>query len=115
MRPALAAVALAAVTFAASIPVAAQQVAPPPKLEPVPESPQAIAVDQQLAGEVGVTLQPGDRAERFIVDGQEYIRVTTPAGTEYYLVEAMPGFGPFAGANPHDSGVRAPMWRVFEW
>jgi hypothetical protein len=116
MRPVLAAVALAAIAVAASLPAAAQQAPPPPKLEPIPEAPpQPIGVDQQLASEVGVTLRPGDRAERFIVDGQEYIRVTTQAGTEYYLVEAIPGLGPFAGANPQDSGVRVPLWRVFEW
>jgi hypothetical protein len=113
MRRLAAAAALALVLAA---PARAQQ-APPPRLEPIPEPPpQQIGVDAQLAAEAGVTLRPGERAERLTLEGQEYIVVHTAAGTTYHLVEAQPGFQPFAGANSlEDSGVRVPMWQLLQW
>ena len=108
---------LAAIALAAAFPAAAQQVAPPPQLEPIPEAPQQqIGVDQQLAAEAGVTLKPGERAERISTrDGQEFIAVTNEAGVTYYLVGAVPGWGPFPGADFTDSRVRVPQWQLFEW
>ena len=106
---------LAVAALAAALPIAAQQALPPPQLEPVPEPPPAVTLDVQQAAEAGITLRPGDTAERFEVDGQQYIRVKTAAGTEYHLVEALPGDYPFARVQQGDSGVRAPMWKVLEW
>jgi hypothetical protein len=108
---------LAALAFAAALPAAAQQVPPPPNLEPLPEAPPAVEVDPvQQASEMGITIQPGDRVERLTLDGQQYLVVTTQWGTEYHLVEAVPGFGPGAQwQQPADSGLRVPMWRVLQW
>jgi hypothetical protein len=107
---------LAAVALAAALPAAAQQVPPPPKLEPLPEAPAEVGIEPaQQAAELGITIRPGDKVERLTLDGQQYLVVTTQWGTEYHLIEALPGFAPFAGWQPHDSGVRIPMWRVLEW
>jgi hypothetical protein len=107
---------LAAAAFAAMLPAAAQQVAPPPQLEPIPEAPAGVGIDPaEQAAELGITIRPGDKVERYTLDGQQYLVVTTQWGTEYHLIEALPGFAPFAGWQPGDSGVRVPMWRVLEW
>ena len=107
---------LAAAVLAVALPVAAQQVAPPPQLEPLPEAPAAVDLDPaQQAAELGITIQPGEKVERRTLDGQQYLIVTTQWGTQYHLIEAMPGFSPYAGWEFQDSGIRAPMWRVLEW
>jgi hypothetical protein len=107
---------LAAAALAAVLPVAAQQAPPPPALEPLPEAPQAVDVDPaQQAAEMGITIRPGEKVERLTLDGQQYLVVTTQWGTEYHLVEAVPGFGPHAGWQQGDSGLRVPMWRILEW
>jgi hypothetical protein len=107
---------LAAVALAAALPVAAQPIAPPPTLEPLPAAPAEVGLDpQQQAAEMGITIQPGEKVERHIIDGQQYLIVTTQWGTQYHLIEAMPGFSPYAGWQSQDSGIRAPMWRVLEW
>lgn len=107
---------LAAAALAAALPVAAQQVAPPPQLEPLPEPPPAVELDPaQQAAEMGITVRPGEKVERMTIDGQQYLVVTTQWGTEYHLVEALPGFGPHAGWQQGDSGLRVPMWRILEW
>lgn len=107
---------LPTMALAAMLPVAAQQVAPPPKLEPLPEAPVEVGVDPaQQAAEMGITIRPGEKVERFTLDGQQYLVVTTQWGTQYHLIEALPGFDPYAGWQPQDSGLRVPMWRVLEW
>jgi hypothetical protein len=107
---------LAAAAFAAALPVAAQQVAPPPQLEPLPEAPASTELDPaQQAAEMGITIRPGEKVERLTLDGQQYLVVTTQWGTEYHLIEALPGFGPHAGWQQGDSGLRVPMWRILEW
>ena len=112
MRRLLAAAAILAVALS----VAAQQIAPPPSLEPLPEAPAEVGLDpQQQAAELGITIQPGDKVERQTLDGQQYLIVTTQWGTQYHLIEAMPGFSPYAGWQPQDSGLRVPMWRVLVW
>ncbi len=108
---------LAAAVLAAAFTVAAQQAAPPPQLEPIPEAPPTpVGLDPaQQAAEMGITIKPGEKVERLTQDGQTYLVVTTQWGTEYHLVEAVPGFGPHAGWQQGDSGLRVPMWRILEW
>ncbi len=106
----------ATAVLAVALSVAAQQVAPPPSLEPLPEAPAEPGLDpQQQAAELGISIQPGDKVERHTFDGQQYLVVTTQWGTQYHLIEAMPGFSPYAGWQSQDSGIRVPMWRVLEW
>jgi hypothetical protein len=107
---------LAVAALAAALPVAGQQVAPPPKLEPLPEAPAEVGLEPaQQAAELGITIRPGEKVERLTLDGQQYLVVTTQWGTEYHLIEALPGFTPFAGWEPQDSRVRVPLWRILEW
>jgi hypothetical protein len=107
---------VAAAVLAVALPAAAQQVAPPPQLEPLPEAPAEVGLDPaQQAAELGITIQPGEKVERHTLDGQQYLVVTTQWGTQYHLIEARPGEFPFAGWQPGDSGMRVPMWRVLEW
>ncbi len=106
---------LAVLVVLAWIPVAAQQVPPPPTLEPVPEPPPQVGLDPE-PGTPGPTITaPGSKVEEFTMpDGSKVIRVTDPNGWEYHLVEATPG-APLAGTVTGDSGIRAPMWTILQW
>jgi hypothetical protein len=104
---------LAALVLALPLAAFAQQ---PLQLEPVPEPPPPkVGVDDD-ADAPGVTLQRGeDQYEVMEMDGQQVIRVTQPNGWVYYLIEARPGDGPFAGANSSDDRIRVPQWRILQW
>lgn len=104
---------LALVVFVLPLAAAAQQ---PPKLEPLPEPPPPPIGVSDEPDAAGITLQRGqDVTEEFEIDGQKVIRVTQPNGWVYYLVEARPGDGPWAGANSTDTGIRVPQWRILQW
>jgi hypothetical protein len=97
--------------FAVSLPLAAQQ---PPKLEPLPEiPPPPPGVSSDQAGEPPVRIQPGggDQVEEQLIDGRRVVRVTTPAGQEYYLIEDL-GDGPGLRNESLDHGVRVPLWVI---
>jgi hypothetical protein len=102
---------LALALFAVSLPLAAQQ---PPKLEPLPElPPPPPGVSSELPGEAPVRIQPGggDQVEEQLIDGRRVVRVTTPLGQEYYLVEDL-GDGPGLRNESLDRGVRVPLWVI---
>ena len=103
----------AALLLALPLAAFAQQ---PLQLEPIPEPPPPrVGVDDDAAAP-GVTLQRGeDQYETMEMDGQQVIRVTQPNGWVYYLIEARPGDGPFAGANSSDDRIRVPQWRILQW
>ncbi len=109
IRPIRTTCAILALVLSAS--VCAQ--APAPKLEPVPEPPPAIGLDQDSSIEHGVRLSPrGDEIiEESIKNGFHTVRVRTASGWEYVLVEDL-GDGQYARQRPHDSGVRIPMWVI---
>ncbi len=97
--------------LAVSLPLAAQQ---PPKLEPLPElPPPPPGVSSEQPGEPAVHIQPGggDQVEEQLIDGRRVVRVTTPAGQEYYLVEDL-GDGPGLRNESLDRGVRVPLWVI---
>jgi hypothetical protein len=103
---------LATLLIALPVAASAQQ---PPKLEPVPEPPPAVGVTDDPDAP-GIILQRGqDQYEEMEMDGQRVIKVTQPNGFVYYLVEARPGDGPFAGASNTDNRIRVPQWRVLQW
>jgi Protein of unknown function (DUF2782) len=103
---------LAALLLVLPLAAFAQQ---PLQLEPVPEPPPRVGIDED-ADATGVTLQRGeDQYETMEMDGQQVIRVTQPNGWVYYLIEARPGDGPFAGANSSDDRIRVPQWRILQW
>jgi hypothetical protein len=106
---------IAASIIVIALPVAAQ-VAPPPQLEPVPEPPPQVGLDDDPTAPGPVLTPPGSRVEEQLMpDGSRYIRVIDPNGWEYHLVEAEPG-QPLARTQSGDlTGVRAPMWRILQW
>ncbi|MFO7189240.1 MAG: DUF2782 domain-containing protein, partial [Pseudomonadota bacterium] len=71
--------------LAFAMPVAGQP--QPPELEPVPEPPPAVTLDEEALAERGITIEPGERAEELELAGKRVIRVTRPNGTVYYLIE----------------------------
>jgi hypothetical protein len=104
---------LAVLSLALPLAALAQQ---PLQLEPLPEAPPPpVGVDDDPDAP-GVTLQRGeDQYETMEMDGQQVIRVTQPNGWVYYLIEARPGDGPFAGAQSSDDRIRVPQWRILQW
>ena len=102
---------LAAVLLAVVLSAWAQQ---PPKLEPLPEiPPPPPGVASEQPGEPTVRIQPGggDQVEEQLIDGRRVVRVTTPLGQEYYLVEDL-GDGPGLRNESLDRGVRVPLWVI---
>ena len=102
---------LAPVLLAVALPLAAQQ---PPRLEPLPEPPPPPpGVSAEQPDEPTVRIQPGggDQVEERIIDGQRVVRVVTPTGQEYYLIEDL-GDGAGLRNESLDSGVRVPLWVI---
>jgi hypothetical protein len=102
---------LAAVLLAVVLPAWAQQ---PPKLEPLPEiPPPPPGVASEQPGDPTVRIQPGggDQVEEQLIDGRRVVRVTTPSGQEYYLIEDL-GDGPGLRNESLDRGVRVPLWVI---
>jgi len=102
---------LAAVALAIALPAWPQQ---PPKLEPLPEiPPPPPGVASEQPGEPTVRIQPGggDQVEEQLIDGRRVVRVTTPLGQEYYLIEDL-GDGPGLRNESLDRGVRVPLWVI---
>ncbi len=101
---------LALALWAFVLPLSAQQ---PPKLEPLPEIPPPPGVSSDQPGEPAVRIQPsgGDQVEEQLIDGRRVVRVTTPAGQEYYLIEDL-GDGQGLRNESLDRGVRVPLWVI---
>jgi hypothetical protein len=96
------------------LPAAAQQ---PPKLEPLPAPPPPPpGVDQDSSTEQPVQITPGpnDKVEETVVNGRRTVRVTTPQGLVYYLIED-PGVGGPGRREGLDQGLRVPMWVIKEF
>src|ERR1700693_1553582 len=97
--------------FAVSRPLAAQH---PPRLEPLPElPPPPPGASSEQPGEPPVRIQPGggDQVEEQLIDGKRVVRITTPAGQEYYLIENL-GDGQGLRNESLDRGVRVPLWVI---
>jgi hypothetical protein len=100
---------LAAALLAAALPLAAQR---PPKLEPLPEPPPPPPGAADQPEEAPVRIRSGqDQVEEQLIDGRHVVRVTTPSGQEYWLVEDL-GDGPGLKNESLDHGVRAPLWVI---
>jgi len=106
---------LALLLLAFALPLAAQQPPKqqqPPKLEPLPELPPPPPGTADQPGEQPVRIKSGqDQVEEQLIDGRHVVRVTTPAGQEYWLVEDL-GDGPGLKNESLDHGVRAPLWVI---
>jgi len=104
---------LAIALLAFSLPLAAQPAPPPPRLEPLPEAPPPPpgAADQPNE-ESPVCIGCGkEQVEEQLKDGRHVVRVKTPAGLEYWLVEDL-GDGTGIKNESLDHGVRVPLWVI---
>jgi Protein of unknown function (DUF2782) len=100
---------LAVALLAFAVPLAAQQ---PPKLEPLPEIPPPPPGAAEQPDEEPVRIQSKeDQVEEKLIDGRHVVRVQTPAGQEYWLVEDL-GDGPGLKSESLDPGVRVPLWVI---
>ena len=103
--------------LAAALPVVAQQ-AKPPELQPLPEPPPpppGFELDPALEPQVTIIKRGTDTIEEFRISGKLYmIRITPAGGRPYYLVDNV-GNGTFVRMNEWDSGVRPPMWVIFQF
>src|SRR5262245_13564951 len=101
---------LAILLFSLALPLAAQP--KPPKLEPLPEPPPPPPGAAERPEEAPVTIESKqDQVEEQLVDGRHVVRVKTPAGLEYWLVEDL-GDGVNIRNESLDHGVRAPLWVI---
>jgi hypothetical protein len=106
---------IAASILAVALPLAAQ-VAPPPKLEPVPEPPPQVGLETDPTAPGPVLVPPGSKVEEQLMpDGSRVITVTDPNGWTYQLIEARPGEPLARTADGDFTGVRPPMWRILQW
>jgi Protein of unknown function (DUF2782) len=103
---------LAVALLAFAVPLAAQQPAKPPKLEPLPQIPPPPPGAGEQPEEEPVRIQSKeDQVEEKLVDGRHVVRVKTPEGLEYWLVEDL-GDGPGLKSESLDPGVRVPLWVI---
>jgi len=108
---------LAALLLAIVLPVAAQQ-SKPPVLQPLPEPPPpppGQELDPSLEPQVTIQKRGTDMVEEYRINGRLYMIKITPArGAPYYMVDQL-GNGIFARQDSFDSGIRPPMWVIFQF
>lgn len=97
---------------------AAEPIAPPPKLEPLPEPPPpppAVASDPELEPQVTIIRRETETIEEFRVNGRlTMVKVTPRHGRPYYLV-AEGAEGAFVRRDSLDTGLRVPLWVLFSF
>jgi len=103
--------------LAAALPVAAQQ-GKPPALQPLPEPPPpppGYELDPALEPQVTILKRGADTVEEYRIGGKLYmIKITPTSGKPYYLVDNQ-GNGNFVRYDNFDSGLRPPMWVIFQF
>jgi hypothetical protein len=103
---------LAMALLAFALPLAAQQPPPPPRLEPLPEVPPPPPGAAERPEEEPVRIESKqDQVEEQLIDGRHVVRVTTPSGQEYWLVEDLHD-GAGLKNESLDPGVRVPLWVI---
>jgi hypothetical protein len=108
---------LLAALLLAALPVAAQQ-SKPPVLQPLPEPPPpppGYELDPALEPQVTILKRGTDTVEEYRLAGKLYmIKITPASGKPYYLVDNK-GDGKFTRQDNYDSGIRPPMWVIFQF
>ena len=103
--------------LAAALPVAAQQ-AKPPELQPLPAPPPpppGYELDPALEPQVTILKRGTDTVEEYRIGGKLYmIKITPATGRPYYLVDNV-GNGTFVRMDNLDTGLRPPMWVIFQF
>ncbi len=108
---------VASVILAVCAGAALAQAARPPKFEPIAEPPPlAIGIDNDGVADRGVRIAPQsiETIEETRPDGKRVVRIRNPNGSEYMLIEDR-GDGTYARQVPSDSGVRIPLWILYEF
>ena len=111
--------ALAVALFAAAAACSPRRAAPPPPpvLEPLPEipPPPGIAGDPDLEPQVTITQKDGETVEEARVNGKLiWIKVTPRHGRPYFLIPDGGG-DTFIRRDSLDSGLKVPLWVLFEF
>ena len=90
----------------------------PPKLEPAPEPPPPppeVAADPDLQPQVTIIQLENETIEEYRVNGRlTMIKVTPRHGRPYFLV-ADGVNGAFVRRDSLDSGLRVPLWLLYEF
>ncbi len=106
----------AALLLVAALPAAAQQ--GKPALQPLPEPPPpppGYELDPVNEPQVTILKRGNDLVEEYRIGGKLYmVKVTPPHGRPYYLVDNR-GDGNFVRQDSYDSGLRPPMWVIFQF
>jgi hypothetical protein len=109
---------VAALAASLALMAGAQQVPPPPKLEPLPEAPPAppeVAADPELEPQVTTIQRENETIEEYRVNGQlSMVKVTPRHGRPYYLVADIANGG-FVRRDSLDSGLRVPLWVLWSF
>jgi len=110
---------LAAAFFAAAGVALAQTAAPPPppNLEPLPEIPPPPELSGEVDLEQQITIRRNERetVEEARINGQlKWIKVTPRHGRSYFLIPDAAG-ATFVRRDSLDSGLKVPMWLLFEF
>jgi hypothetical protein len=107
---------LAVALLAAALPLCAQERL---KFEPAPAPPPEPGFNFDSTVDAptvnirrGETQQVEERASS--LDGKKAVTVTSPAGTTYELREDL-GDGAPTGSRPLDSGLRVPLWQIYQF
>jgi hypothetical protein len=107
---------ITALLLAIALPVAAQQ--GKPALQPLPEPPPPPpGYEPDPANEPQVTIlkRGNDLVEEYRIRGRLYmVKVTPPHGRPYYMIDQK-GDGTFVRQDNYDSGIRPPMWVIFQF
>lgn len=104
-----------ATLVAAGAALAQSKAPPPPKLEPLPESPPPVAGDPELEPQVTIIQRENELVEEFRVAGElRYVRVTPRHGRPYFLVPDANGQA-FVRRDSLDPGLKVPLWVLFSW
>ncbi len=111
--------ALAVAFLTAAAGVFAQAASPPlpPVLEPLPEipPPPEIAGDPDLEPQITIKNKEGEVIEEARVNGQlKWIKVTPRHGRPYFLIPDVGG-QTFVRRDSLDTGLKVPMWLLFEF
>lgn len=98
-----------------ALPALADDVPPPPKLEPVPEiAPPPGVDDSDMEPQVTITHRGQDKIEEYRVKGKLYmVKVTPRFGKPYYLVPRADG--QMVRHNDLSPNFVVPMWMIKEF
>lgn len=107
---------LVALLFSVAVSAAAQP--KPPVLQPLPEPPPpppGYEPDPALEPQVSVIIRPDATVEEYRLNGKLYmVKITPKVGKPYYLVDHA-GKGQFVRYDEYDTGLRPPMWLLFQF